>query len=433
MFLPLLMAATPEPHRYDVPFVAADQSPIPIEPARARLNSIDLLRGLVMVIMLLDHTRDFVHSAALQFDPTDLSRTNVALFLTRWITHYCAPVFVFLAGTSAYLQVARGKTKAQLSRFLVTRGLWLIFLELTLVKLVITFNPDISLLGFLQVIWVIGVSMIVLAGLIHLPKIVIGAFGLLLIALHNLLDGIRVEGWNGPGSPDPSYSAKLWMILHQQFSAFPMVAFPSPVVVVLYPLIPWVGVMAVGYVFGGLYQLDAQRRRRLLLMIGGAATLLFVIIRATNLYGDPSPWAAQKNFVYTLLSFVNTSKYPPSLLFLLMTLGPAIIFLALAEANNSRSRIRNFFVTFGRVPLFFYILQWFTAHTISIVLHYTFGKPTSWLWQSPINFGQPVPGIGFNLGVVYLSWIIGLVILYPLCRWFAGVKQRRKSWWLSYL
>ena len=428
------MAGIPQPNRNDVPLVAADQSPIPIEPARARVDSIDLLRGIVMVIMLLDHTRDFVHANALRFeDPTDLSSTHVLLFFTRWITHFCAPVFVFLAGTSAYLQFARGKSKAQLSKFLITRGLWLIVVELTIVKVGITLNPDIRFLGFLQVIWVIGVSMIVLAGLIHLPQIVIGAFGLLLIALHNLTDGVRVEGWGGPGSPVPGLSAKLWIVLHQAFNGFPILGFPSPVVFVIYPLIPWVGVMAVGYVFGALYQLEAHRRRRLLLIIGGAATLLFIIIRAFNAYGDPSGWSHQKNFVFTVLSFINTSKYPPSLLFLLMTLGPAIIFLALAESRSSASRIRNIFVTFGRVPLFFYVLQWFTAHVISIVLHFAFGKPTRWLWRSPVEFFEPVPGIGFNLGVVYLSWIAGLVILYPLCKWFAGVKQRRKDWWLSYL
>jgi len=398
-----------------------------------RVDSIDLLRGIVMVIMMLDHTRDFVHNAALQFDATDLSRTNVALFLTRWITHYCAPVFVFLAGTGSYLQLARGKSKAELSRFLVTRGLWLIFLELTIVKLGVFLNPDIRFLGFLQVIWVIGVSMIILAALIYLPKSVIAAFGLLMIALHNLLDTIRVEGWHGPGTPAPGIGEKLWIVLHQAFYAFPIVSEPSPVVAVIYPLIPWVGVMAAGYVFGALYQLDAQRRRRLLLIIGGAATLLFIVIRAINIYGDPNKWSQQKNFVFTVLSFVNTTKYPPSLLFLLMTLGPAILALALFEALTSDGPIRKFFVTFGRVPLFFYILQWFTAHFISIILHLAFGKPASWLWQSPLNFGQPHPGIGFNLGVVYLSWIIGVLILYPLCRWFADVKQRRREWWLSYL
>jgi uncharacterized membrane protein len=398
-----------------------------------RIDSIDLLRGIVMVIMMLDHTRDFVHNAALQFDPTDLSRTNVALFFTRWITHFCAPVFVFLAGTGAYLQLARGKSKAELSRFLVTRGLWLIFLELTIVKLGVFFNPDIRFLGFLQVIWVIGVSMIILSMLIYLPKSVIAAFGLLMIGLHNLLDTIRVEGWRGPGSPVPPLSEKLWIVLHQAFYAFPIAGWPSPVVAVIYPLIPWVGVMAAGYAFGVLYQLDAQRRRRLLLIIGGVATALFIVIRAINIYGDPSQWKSQQTFVFTVLSFLNTTKYPPSLLFVLMTLGPSILALALFEAKTSGGAIRNFFVTFGRVPLFFYLLQWFTAHIISILLHLAFGKPANWLWQSPLNFGQPQPGIGFNLGVVYLSWILGVLLLYPLCRWFAGVKQRRRDWWLSYL
>ena len=398
-----------------------------------RIDSIDLLRGIVMVIMMLDHTRDFVHNAALQFDPTDLSRTNVALFFTRWITHFCAPVFVFLAGTGAYLQLARGKSKAELSRFLVTRGLWLIFLELTLVKFGVFFNPDIRFFGFLQVIWVIGVSMIVLAMLIYLPKSVIAAIGLLMIFLHNLLDSIRVAGWHGPGTPTPPLSEKLWILLHQAFYAFPVLGDNTPVIAVIYPLIPWVGVMAVGYAFGALYQLDAQRRRRLLLIIGGVATALFIVIRAVDIYGDPSHWSQQKNLVFTVLSFLNTTKYPPSLLFLLMTLGPAILALALFEVKESGGGIRRFFVTFGRVPLFFYLLQWYTAHSLSILLHLTFGKPASWLWRSPVDFGPPQPGIGFNLVVVYLVWIGGVLLLYPLCKWFAGVKQRRRDWWLSYL
>jgi uncharacterized membrane protein len=405
-----------------------------LDQLKSRVDSIDLLRGIVMVIMMLDHTRDFVHNAALRFEePTDLSTTNIFLFFTRWITHFCAPVFVFLAGTSVYLQLARGKSKAQLSWFLVTRGLWLIVLEFTIVKLGIAFNPDYRFLGFMQVIWVIGVSMIVLAALIHLPKIAIAAFGLLMIALHNLTDGIRVTSWRGPETPVPGVRAKLWMVLHQAFEGFPILGFPSPLVFVIYPLIPWVGVMAAGYVFGAIYQLDAQRRRRWLLIIGGAATLLFIIIRATNLYGDPSPWSQQKNLIFTALSFINTTKYPPSLLFLLMTLGPAILFLALFEGRSERGRIQDFFITFGRVPLFFYVLQWFTAHLLSILLHAAFRKPVSWLWKSPIDFFGPTPGVGFNLGVVYLSWIAGIALLYPLCKWFAAVKQRRRNWWLSYL
>lgn len=398
-----------------------------------RIDSIDLLRGIVMVIMMLDHTRDFVHNAALQFDPTDLSRTNIALFLTRWITHFCAPVFVFLAGTGAYLQLARGKSKAELSRFLVTRGLWLIFLEPTLVKLGVFFNPDIRFLGFLQVIWVIGISMIILSVLIYLPKSVIAAIGLLMITLHNLLDSIRVAGWHGPGTATPALSEKLWILLHQAFYAFPVLGDNTPVIAVIYPLVPWVGVMAVGYAFGALYQLDAQRRRHLLLIIGGVATALFIAIRAINIYGDPSRWSQQKSLVFTVLSFLNTTKYPPSLLFLLMTLGPSILALALFEAKESGGALRNFFVTFGRVPLFFYLLQWYTAHSISILLHLAFGKPASWLWRSPVDFGQSPTGIGFNLVVVYLVWMAGILLLYPLCRWFAGVKQRRRDWWLSYL
>ncbi|HEV8429834.1 MAG TPA: heparan-alpha-glucosaminide N-acetyltransferase domain-containing protein [Pyrinomonadaceae bacterium] len=427
------MAATPEPHRYEIPFIAADTVTSPVDPAPRRIDSIDLLRGIVMVIMMLDHTRDFVHNAALAFDPTDLSRTNVALFITRWITHFCAPVFVFLAGTGAYLQWARGKSKKQLSRFLVTRGLWLIVLEVTIIKFGVTFSLDYRFAGFLQVIWVIGVSMIVLAALIHLPRSVILAFGLLMIALHNLLDGIRVTGFRGPTRPMPGLGAKLWILLHQPFDGFPVLGWPSPVAFVIYPLIPWIGVMACGYVFGALYRLHPQPRRRLLLIIGSSATLLFIILRAINLYGDPSEWAPQKNIVYTVLSFVNTTKYPPSLIFLLMTLGPAILALAFFESEAPRGWIRNFFVTFGRVPLFFYLLQWYTAHLISLLLHFVFGKPTSFLFQAPLNFGPPPEGIGFNLGVVYLSWIAGVLLLYPLCKWFAGVKQRRKDWWLSYL
>lgn len=406
-----------------------------------RIDSIDLLRGIVMVIMMLDHTRDFVHYAALQFDPTDLRSTNPALFLTRWITHFCAPVFVFLAGTGSYLQLARGKTKTELSRFLISRGLWLIVLEFTVVRFGFTFSLDYRFLGAMQVIWVIGVSMIILGGLIYLPVRVIAGFGIAMIALHHLVDGFQVESWGGPGAPVPGWGASLWIILHQPFNALPILGFPAPVIFVIYPLIPWIGVMAVGYAFGELYRIHAQRRQKLLLIIGGAATLLFIVLRATNLYGDPSRWSPQANFGFTILSFLNTTKYPPSLLFLLMTLGPATMTLAWFErekaaVSHPRSvglRLRNALVTFGRVPLFFYILQWFTAHLISIGLHWLADKPIGWLFQSPfVNFNPPA-GIGFNLWVVYVCWILGVLLLYPLCKWFAGVKQRRRDWWLSYL
>ena len=418
-------------------------TPKPVAPRQSRLDSIDLLRGIVMVIMMLDHTRDFVHYVALQgFDPTDLTHTSAKLFFTRWITHYCAPVFVFLAGTGAYLQLARGKSKRELSKFLLTRGLWLIFLEFTAVRIGAFFNVDYRFLGIAQVIWVIGMSMIFLAALIHLPVRVVAAFGLLMIALHNLLDRFHVQGWRGPDSAVPSLWGKLFIILHQGWEPFPVFGWPSPVVVVVYPLIPWVGVMAVGFAFGTLYQLSAPRRQRLLLWLGGVATVLFFILRGVNLYGDPSHWSRQQSLTLTIISFFNVTKYPPSLLFLLMTLGPAMLALALFERyeagprerqakNGLMLRIRNFCITFGRVPLFFYLLQWPTAHLLSVLLHIITGKPAAWMFGSQFTSGPP-PGVGFNLAVVYACWITGILLLYPLCKWFAGVKQRRRDWWLSY-
>jgi uncharacterized membrane protein len=230
---------------------------------------------------------------------------------------------------------------------------------------------------------------------------------------------------------------KLWILLHQAFEPFPIVSFPSPVVIVIYPLIPWIGVMAAGYAFGALYQFDVRRRRRLLLTIGATAIALFIVLRALNIYGDPALWSTQKNLVFTVLSFVNTTKYPPSLLFLLMTLGPAILALAFfesrAESRGFLARVREFFVTFGRVPLFFYLLQWYMSHLIAVLLNFAFGKPVQWLFQTPIDWVGARPEAGFNLAVVYLSWIVGVFLLYPLCKWFASVKQRRRDWWLSYL
>ena len=413
-----------------------------LPPKRTRIDSIDLLRGIVMVIMLLDHTRDFVHRDVLQgFDPTDLARTNPLLFFTRWITHFCAPVFVFLAGTGAYLQVARGKSKGELSRFLFTRGLWLIVLEFTVVRCAVFLNFDYRFIGAMQVIWVLGVSMMVLAALIYLPLRFVAAFGVLMIFLHNLLDGFRVQGWQGPQSAVPSFWAKLYIILHQAFEAFPILSFfPSPVVFVVYPLIPWIGVMVAGYAFGALYQMDAARRRRLLLILGGAATVLFFILRALNIYGDPSRWAKQSTVTFTIISFFNVTKYPPSLLFLLMTLGPSFLALvwfemrkAVSVEKEGRGKVRNFFVTFGRVPLFFYVLQWIMAHFTSLIAHLIAGKPIRWMFGSQIQAAGPPPDAGFGLLVVYICWIAGIILLYPICKWFAGVKRRRNDWWLSYL
>ncbi len=405
----------------------------PEKSLRDRIYSIDLLRGIVMMIMLIDHTRDFVHAGAMQFDPTDLSKTNVAVFLTRWITHYCAPIFVFLAGTSIFLQKLNGKSNSELSRFLFTRGLWLVILEFTVVRFGIVFNLDyLTAFGMVQVIWAIGVSMILMAALIYLPTKIIGAIGILMIVLHNLLDRFQLPpNIAFAGEPSPDVWQIIWMILHQQG----LVPIPGTTgVFVAYPLIPWIGVMAAGYAFGTLYGWERERRRKWLYVLGGAATFLFVVIRLTNLYGDPAMWSTQNTPLFTILSFLNTTKYPPSLLFLLMTLGPGLLVLGLTEKIDGKAIWHRIAITFGRVPMFFYILQWFTAHLSGLVLTLMAGKDISYFFGSPMGSGQPPPDdAGFPLWVVYAAWFVGLLILYPLCAWWGRLKQQNKHWVFSYL
>jgi uncharacterized membrane protein len=394
-----------------------------------RVNAVDLLRGLVMVIMLLDHTREFFHRDALNFDPADFTKTNTLLFFTRWITHFCAPVFVFLAGTGAYLQGMRGKSKPELSRFLITRGLWLIVLELTLIRVLVWFNLDFHFLFMLQVIWVIGVGMILLAGLLYLPLRFVTVGSLAVIALHNLLDGIRVQGFPAPGQPLPGGWDALWMLLHQQGMVY---LTPTVYGLILYPLIPWVAVLTAGYCFGAVYQWEPARRRQFLTRLGAALLAGFVLLRALNVYGDPSRWSGQKNAWFTVLSFLNVSKYPPSFLFLLLTLGAAILVLPWFE--QSQGFLARLMITFGRVPLLFYVGQWVSAHGLAVVAGYLAGQPVGWLFSTMLEQPRPNPGnLGFSLWVVYVFWFIGLLLLYPLCRWFAAVKQRRRAWWLSYL
>ena len=395
-----------------------------------RVNAVDLLRGIVMVIMLLDHTREFTHRDFLNFDPTDLTRTNTLLFFTRWVTHFCAPVFVFLAGTGAYLQLLRGKPKPELARFLVTRGLWLIALELTVVRLIVWFNLDFHFAFMLQVIWVIGVAMILLAGLIYLPLRIVAVGSLAVIALHNLLDGIRVQGFSAPGQPLWGVGRALWLLLHQQGMIF---LTPDVYGLVLYPLIPWIAVLAAGYCFGVVYEWGADRRRRVLLKLGAGLLLAFTVLRAINVYGDPNRWTKQKNVWFTVLSFLNVTKYPPSLLFLLLTLGAAILALPWLE-KRAAGWLSRVLITFGRVPLFFYVGQWLTAHGLAVLAGSLAGQPVDRLFAGLFDQPQSNPGnLGFSLGMVYLFWLIGLLLLYPLCRWFAELKRRRRAWWLSYL
>jgi uncharacterized membrane protein len=401
---------------------------------RVRLGSIDLLRGLIMMVMVLDHTRDYVHIGGLTGDPTNLATTTPLLFMTRWVTHYCAPLFVFLAGVGAYLQLSRGMTTRDLSRFLVTRGLWLIVLEATVIRVTTWFNVDFSYLMTLQVIWTLGVSMIVLAALIHLPLRVIAGLGLGMIVLHNAFDGIRVMSWQGPGMPVPSVADKLWILLHQPAEFFPVFGDGSPVVFVVYPLVPWIGVIAVGYAFGAIYTLNPERRRTLLLRTGLALITAFVVIRATNLYGDPRPWSPQSSVLFSVLSFVNTTKYPVSLLYLLMTIGPALLALAWFESRQQPSRAEQIVTRVGRVPLFFYLWQWPLAHGIAVALSAAAGKDVGFYFKSPpAVFAATPANAGFDLPIVYLCWLAVLAVLIPMCLWFSRVKERNPAWWLKYL
>ena len=354
-----------------------------------------------MIIMLLDHVRDYVHAGGLTDSPTDLTKTNVILFFTRWITHFCGPTFVFLAGTSIYLQKLRGKSNAELSRFLITRGLWLIVLEFTVVRLSLMFNFDYSFLGLAEVIWVFGVSMIVLAGLIYLPVRIVAAIGIATIALHNLFDGVVVPpAVSFVGTPPPDIWQILWLFLHQP--GFVPLFGGTTKLFTAYPLMPWVGVMAAGYALGSLYGSDAERRRRWLWRIGLAAVVLFIILRAINIYGDPAPWSMQPDGVFTLLSFLNTSKYPASLLFLLMTLGPSILVLATADGVRASSIFERIAITYGRVPLFYFILQMFYAHGAGVLLGWLAGKNVDYLFLNfPLFATQAPPDNGFPLWVVY--------------------------------
>lgn len=387
-----------------------------IDTKPARLDSIDLLRGLAMIVMALDHVRDFFHSA--RFDPLDLTQTTTILFITRWITHHCAPAFVFLAGTGAFLSLSRGKTPRELSRFLVTRGLWLVFMELTVIRFGWLFNLDYSF-AIGQVIWAIGWSMVALSGLIFLPRSAIAIIALGMIGLHNLFDGIDPASLGSWGW--------LWQILHVQSL---LTYAPGHDFFVVYPLIPWIGVMAGGYVFGGMLQGDPATRKKRLLRLGFGLIAAFLVFRALNVYGDPHPWSDQDSLTQTVLSFIDTQKYPPSLLYLLMTLGPAIAVLPLLE--RWKGRAADFVVVFGRVPMFYYVLHLFLIHTLAMIAATLTVSDISFLFSNAPWESWPA-SYGFSLPVVYAVWVFVIAILYGPCRWFAGVKRRRKEAWLSYL
>jgi uncharacterized membrane protein len=387
-----------------------------------RIESLDILRGLVMVIMALDHVRDYFYFGSFFNDPTDLETTTPILFFTRFITHFCAPIFVFLAGTSAFLYGSKN-SKPELAKFLFTRGIWLIVLEIVLNNLIWTFDFGYSM-HILQVIWAIGLSMVVLSGLIYLPYKAILVIAAILVVGHNLLDGIVVQG--------NSFKDIIWYILHQTNG---IALGPNKMIVFRYPIIPWIGLMAFGYCFGKLYQKDFDQalRKKWLLGLGFGITLLFFVVRGINVYGDLVPWSFQKNAVYTFLSFLNVTKYPPSLSYLLVTTGPTFILLYVLE--DKKSSLTNFFLVFGRVPLLFYFLHVLVIHALALAgLALLSGNWKDMIITAEGFINAKLINYGYPLWITYLIWIAVILLLYPVCKKYMVYKATNKEkWWLSYL
>jgi uncharacterized membrane protein len=388
-----------------------------------RVQSIDLLRGVVMILMALDHVRDYFNDSAYIFDPTDLQQTTPPLFFTRWITHFCAPIFMLLAGVAAWLY-GKKNGPAALSFFLLTRGIWLVFVELFIVSLGWTFNIHLTFY-ILQVIWAFGICMIILSAMVRIRPTALLVIALLLISGHNLLDPIQIDGNGLP--------AVGWALLH----GFRPFFYGDHGFFVGYAILPWLGILVLGYSLGRLYAPDfsAARRKKTLRILGLSAIAGFLVLRAINIYGDPAPWSIQRNGVFTVLSFFNVTKYPPSLLYTLMTLGPAFLFLSLTERplNALTSKI----AVFGRVPFFYYILHIYALHGLAVLAAMSQGHRASdmitvnnWVTGNPL-----LKGYGYGLVVVYAVWIGIVLALYPLCRWFDGYKRSRQAArkWLSYL
>jgi uncharacterized membrane protein len=382
---------------------------------RTRLESVDLLRGTVMVIMALDHVRDYLGYPGM--NPVNLDVTTVPLFFTRWVTHFCAPVFFLLTGTGAYLSLGR-KSKSELSWFLFTRGCWLIFVELVPLRcLGFQFNFDFHV-TMIFILCALGCSMIALSVLLYLPDWLVITIGTGMILTHNLLDNIQS-------------TSRVFILLHQP--GF-LLNTPQHQIFLVYPIIPWIGVTAAGYGLGSIYRWPSERRRVFLLRLGVLLTVAFLVLRWINRYGDPSRWSAQKSAAFTVLSFLNTTKYPPSLLFLLMTLGPALIFLGFVDRGTPY--LMRPVLVFGRVPMFYYVLHIPLIHLIAVALCFARYGHIYWMFQSPTLAQFPVtfpPGWGFPLPAIYLVWVIVVIALYPLCLWYSRLKQRRSDAWLSYL
>ncbi len=389
-------------------------------PDANRIRSIDFTRGLVMVIMALDHTRDLMHVSSLTQNPTDLATTTPILFFTRWITHLCAPIFVFLSGTSAYLSFQNKKDAAQSKRFLLTRGLWLIVLEFTVINFGLWYDLHFRMLIF-QVIAAIGFGFIILALLLKLSSGTIGIIGLVIISCHNLLQGVSL----GKGST-------LQIISSALFSPNAFQVSPNFIFIMGYPIIPWLGIMLTGFAAGKFFMLSNEKRKSFFLKTGCIALALFTVLRFADFYGDPSKWSVQKNTLFTFLSFINTTKYPPSLLYSLMTLGS--MFLILYFSDRVKNKFTDIVSVYGKVPLFYYLVHWYIIHTTMLAMVFLEGFHWSDLVFGSFNFGRPAKGSGVHLGTIYLIWFVIVMLLYPLCKAYGKYKATHtKNKWLRYL
>ena len=394
----------------------------PASPGKhGRIYSIDLLRGLVMILMALDHTRDFIHAEAFTHNPLDPATTTPFLFFTRFITHYCAPVFVLLAGVSIYLQGLR-KSQGELSVFLLKRGLWLIFVEFILITFAWTFDFR-FILFVMQVIWAIGISMVFMSVIIRLPYWLIVTLGLTIVLGHNVFDFVEA-----------THNGLWWDLLRNGNFAFHEIL-PGRQIAIIYPFLPWLGLMMVGYGLGKIFEpaVSIERRKKFLINTGLGLIFLFVALRYLNVYGDPHPWSVQGEGWRTFLSFMNVHKYPPSLLFFCITLGPALILLALFE--NTSNKVSQAISIYGRVPFFYYILHFYILHLLAMILFlfrgHTWEEGTQSIYGIPFNF--LIQGEGYSIGIVYLIWILMVLALYPLCKWFSDLKKRSGHWAMSYL
>ena len=386
-----------------------------------RINSIDILRGLIILIMALDHVRDYFHSQALIDQPTNLLTTTPQLFFTRWITHFCAPLFLFLSGISAFLSGQR-KTKKELSVFLIKRGLWLILAEIFIMTFILTFNPTYSFI-LLAVIWAIGWSMIILGLLIRTSYMAIAIVGIILVFGHNITDYF-------PPVKNAATDALLRIFVSGAGTVYP---FAGRVVLFAYSILPWTGIMLIGFSFGQLYKnnFDANRRKKVLLWSGIGAIVLFVSLRLINQYGDPSPWVDVRPGLYNFLSFINTTKYPVSLQFTCMTLGPGLIALSLLD--NIKDGWFNFVKVYGKVPLFFFAGHFLLAHILCVIAFFATGHTTDQIVdpKSPFLF-RPV-NFGFSLTTTYLIWLQVVLFMYYPCKWYGKYKETHRKWWLSYV